>query len=149
MKRAMTAVVLALIATTTASAQERRSPGGPSSGARETIQPMPRFPYVGTWHGRMMLRLDTVPVSTDIAVMNDSYTSVSYGPDGGRMNHLSTELAKGTLRWKIKNSGPGEWVYEARRIVGDTIFGTVTLQGYPGRDGKAEAGTLLLVRQRR
>jgi hypothetical protein len=62
---------------------------------------------------------------------------------------MSTELVNGTLRWEMKNSGAGAWVYEAKRIVGDTIFGSVMLTGGPGRDGKPEAGTIMLVRQRR
>jgi hypothetical protein len=65
------------------------------------------------------------------------------------MNHLKTELANGVLRWQIKNSGDGVWIYEASRIVGDTIFGTVKLDGMLGRDGNPVKGTLLLVRQRR
>jgi hypothetical protein len=97
----------------------------------------------------MKLRLDTIAVSVDIAVMNDKYTSVSYGPDGGRMNHMKTEVASGALRWEIKNSGAGVWVYETKKVVGDTIFGTVTLSGGPGRDGQPEGGALILVRQRR
>lgn len=149
MKTITIAAALVLCATTTAQAQQRRSAGGPPPEPRETIAEMPRFPFAGTWHGQMRLRLDTIPVSVDIAVMNDRYTSVSYGPGGGRMNHLSTELTGGALRWQIKNSGEGVWVYEAKRIVADTIFGTVTLKDGPGRDGNPEGGTLVLVRQRR
>jgi hypothetical protein len=146
MKR-LIALVLVL-ATSTAGAQQRRSAGA-APEPRENIPSMARYPFAGTWTGLMKLRLDTVPMSVDIAVFNDKYTSVSYGPDGGRMKHMSTELVNGTLRWEMKNSGAGAWVYEAKRIVGDTIFGSVMLTGGPGRDGKPEAGTIMLVRQRR
>ena len=138
-----------LFLASTASAQQRRSAGGPPPEPREYIAPMARFPFVGTWTGRMNLRIDSVPLSVDIAVMNDKYTSVSYGPGGGRMSHLKTELDNGALRWEIKNSGDGVWIYEARRLVGDTIFGTVRLEGMMGRDGKPAEGTIWLVRQRR
>lgn len=148
MQRLTVALVLALVAST-AAAQERRSGGGPPPEPRENIAAMPRYPYAGTWTGQMKLRLDTIPMSVDIAVLNDKYTSVSYGPAGGRMNHLKTELVNGALRWEMKNSGDGVWVYEARRIVGDTLFGTVALAGGPGRDGQPESGTITLVRQRR
>jgi hypothetical protein len=138
-----------LLLATAAEAQQRRSAGGGAAPEpRETIAPMPRFPYAGTWHGQMKLHEDAVPISVDIAVMNDKYTSVSYGPGGGRMNHLSTELGEGLVRWQIKNSGQGVWVYEAKRIVGDTIFGTVALKDGLGRDGQPVSGTILLVRQR-
>ena len=138
-----------LVLSSTAAAQQRRSAGGPPAEPREYIAPMPRFPFAGTWTGLAHLRIDTVPLSVDIAVMNDRYTSVSYGPGGGRMSHLKTELDDGALRWVIKNSGDGVWVYEARRIAGDTIFGTVRLEGMMGRDGQPAVGTLWLVRQRR
>jgi hypothetical protein len=137
-----------LTITTTAGAQQRRSAGGPPPEPRETIAPMERFPYVGTWNGLMKADGD-MPISVDISISNDRYNSVSYGPGGGRMNHLTTELANGVLRWQIKNSGDGVWIYEASRIVGDTIFGTVKLEGMLGRDGNPVKGTLLLVRQRR
>jgi hypothetical protein len=110
---------------------------------------MPRYPFAGTWTGLMNLRIDTIPMSLDIAVMNDRYTSVSYGPGGGRMNHLKTELQNGVLRWEIKNSGDGVWVYEATRVAGDTIYGTVKLEGMMGRDGNPAVGKIWLVRQRR
>jgi hypothetical protein len=109
---------------------------------------MARFPFAGTWNGQMRLRLDTVPMSVDINVVDNKYASNSYGPDGGRTNHLSTGFDNGVLTWRIKNSGGGVWIYEAKRIVADTIFGTVMLSGTQGRDGKAESGTLVLVRRR-
>ena len=137
------------VITSTAAAQQRRSAAGPPPESRMYIAPVPRFPFAGTWTGLMNLRIDTVPLSVDIAVLNDRYTSVSYGPGGGRMSHLKTELDNGALRWMIKNSGDGVWVYEATRMVGDTIFGTVRLEGMMGRDGQPATGTLWLVRQRR
>jgi hypothetical protein len=143
-------IVFALLLSASAvDAQQRRSAGGPPPEPREHIAPMPRYPFVGTWTGQMKLRLDTIAVSVDIAVANDKYTSVSFGPGGGRMAHSKTELSNGSLRWEIPNSGGGFWLYEAKRVVGDTIVGTVTLKEYPGRDGQTEAGTLVLVRQRR
>ena len=147
MKPLIACTALLLVATT-ASAQQRRS-AGPPPEPREVIAPMARFPYVGTWTGQMKANGDGMPISVDITVMNDQYRSVSYGPGGGRMNHLRTELANGTLRWEIKNSGDGVWIYEAQRVVGDTLFGTVKLEGMLGRDGNPVNGTLLLVRQRR
>jgi hypothetical protein len=130
-----------------AGAQERRSAGG--GPPREIIEPVPRYPFAGTWTGLMTLPSDTIPLSVDIAVMNERYTSVSYGPGGGRINHLKTEPAGTGVRWQIKNSGDGVWIYEARRVVGDTIFGTVKLEGMMGRDGQPAVGSIMLVRQRR
>lgn len=149
MNRVRIALILVATAAATASAQQRRSAGGAPPEPRQTIEPIARYPFAGTWNGQMKLRLDTMPISVDINVVDDKYTSVSYGPAGGRRNHLSTALAKGVLKWEIKNSGDGVWIYEAKRIVADTIFGTVTLSGAPGRDGQPESGTLVLVRQRR
>ena len=148
MKRVLICTTLLLVAAS-AGAQQRRSAGGAPPEPREYVAPIPRFPFAGTWTGILNLRIDTIPVSLDIAVMNDKYTSVSYGPGGGRMNHLKTELDNGTLRWTIKNTGDGVWVYEAKRVVGDTIHGTVRLDGMMGRDGNPAVGSLLLVRQRR
>jgi hypothetical protein len=149
MKRILICSALLLVASS-ADAQQRRSAGGGAPPEpREIIAPMARFPYAGTWVGQMKANGDGMPLSVDIAVMNDQYTSVSFGPGGGRMNHLKTELANGALRWEIKNSGDGVWIYEAKRIVGDTIFGTVKLDGMLGRDGQPVNGTLVLVRQRR
>jgi hypothetical protein len=133
----------------TAGAQERRSAGGAPPEPREVIAPNARFPFAGSWIGIMNLRIDTIPLAVDITVDNGRYSSVSYGPGGGRMNHLRTQLAGDALRWEIKNSGDGVWIYEAQRIVGDTIHGTVKLEGMMGRDGTPAVGTLLLVRQRR
>src|SRR5947208_1997903 len=132
MQKTVTCLALLLIATA-AGAQERRSPGGgPAPEPREVIAPLARYPYVGTWNGLMKVGGDAMPISLDVTVMNDQYKSVSYGPRGGRMNHLKTELANGVLRWEIKNSGDGVWVYEGTRIVGDTIFGSVKLDGMLG-----------------
>jgi hypothetical protein len=142
-------VCAALLLATAAGAQQRRAAGGAPPEPRETIAPMERFPYVGTWNGLMKANGDGMPLSVDISISNDRYNSVSYGPGGGRMNHLKTELANGLLRWEIKNSGDGVWIYEATRIAGDTIHGTVRLDGMLGRDGNPVNGTLLLVRQRR
>ena len=138
-----------LVAATTVEAQERRSAGGPPPEPREYIAPMTRFPFAGTWTGIMNLRIDTIPLAVDIAVMNDRYTSQSWGPGGGRIAHLKTEQAGTGLRWEIKNSGDGVWVYQATRIAGDTIFGTVKLVGMMGRDGRPAEGSIMLVRQRR
>jgi hypothetical protein len=148
MKRLLACSAL-LVLSASAHAQQRRSAGGPPPEPREYIAPMPRFPFVGTWTGLMNLRIDTVPMSVDIAVMNDKYTSVSFGPGGGRMNHLKTQAVGNGLRWEIKNSGDGVWIYDATRIAGDTIFGTVRLDGMMGRDGQPATGTIMLVRQRR
>lgn len=143
------ACIALLVAGAAADAQQRRSAAGPPPEPREIIEAMPRFPYAGTWHGQVKLRLDVIPVSVDIAVYDGKYTSVSYGPDGGRMQHQKTELAGTSLRWEIPNSGGGFWLYETTRVVGDTIHGLVALKNYPGRDGQPEAGTITLVRQRR
>lgn len=138
-----------LLASAAAGAQQRRSAGGPPPEPREIIDAIPRFPYTGTWHGQMKLRLDVIPVSVDIDVQDGKYTSVSYGPGGGRMKHQKTELSGTSLRWEIPNSGGGFWLYEATKVAGDTIYGQVALKNYPGRDGSPEAGTILLVRQRK
>jgi hypothetical protein len=149
MNRLLACSALLLLATSAGAQQRRSAGGGPPSQPREIIEPMPRYPFVGTWTGLMALPSDTMPLSVDIAVMNDKYTSVSYGARGGRINHLKTESAGTGVRWEIKNSGDGVWIYEARRIVGDTIFGTVKLDGMMGRDGQPPVGSIMLVRQRR
>jgi hypothetical protein len=143
-----------LVATTTvvslhsAEAQIARTRGTPPP-ERQLIGANPRFPFVGSWAGRMALRLDTLVLAMDFDVVGDQYTGKTVHPDGGQVPHRNTRLVDGALLWEIKNSGAGTWVYAARRVVGDTLFGTVALRDGPGRDGNPESGTFVLVRQRR
>src|SRR5437868_8078629 len=95
------AFILLLAATSTASAQLRRSAGGDGPPADlPSIAANPRFPFAGTWVGRRNIEENAMPVAFAIQAQNGRYSSVMILPDHARVPLERTRLVGDTLVWE-------------------------------------------------
>lgn len=135
-----------------AAQMRRSSPGGepppPSAGgsARPRIPASTQFPFVGSWTGQQVVSGRTVPIGVDIDSSSGTYTGFTIWPNDARAPHLNSHVVDGQLHWEQQNSGGGVWVYQAKRTAADSLVGTVTLRGAPGRESAPPSGTFVLVR---
>ena len=147
-------IAIALVASlNSAAAQIPRSAGGaapsaPSAGgsARPRIPASTQFPFAGSWTGQQVVSGRTVPIGVDIEAAAGTYAGSTIWPNDAKAPHLNSRMVDGELRWEQQNSGGGVWVYQAKRQSADSLLGTVTLRGAPGREASPPSGTFTLVR---
>ncbi len=127
--------------------QRRAAPQGSAAADLPNIPPNPRFPFAGTWVGRLAMAGDEpIPIAMIIDVADGTYNGATVWPNGARAPHLDHAVANDALTWQQSNSGGGTWYYSLRHTAGDSLVGTMTLRNAPNFPPPLPAGTITLVR---